>query len=198
MRTHSSKSDVILTVGRGIVVTLNNVQGPGEIIKEADVINTETPECPAAQQPAKKNPRSMENAIFKLIMWYIFGIAVSFLAVGLAAAFDYYLGYNIQTIKINRISDFLLALLATSSGLVNVLIEAKRPRSLNCKILLAIIPVVTIFCSLGFYCFLYERNVDTNIAGNDLLFLASLWVLLVYVCIGTGLILVSEKRVSRK
>lgn len=47
----------------------------------------------------------MENAIFKLIMWYIFGIAVSFLAVGLAAAFDYYLGYNIQTIKINRISD---------------------------------------------------------------------------------------------
>lgn len=177
----------------------DNVQDSEKTVQEGDTAETKPNDGRPAKQPEEKKPGGTNIAVFKLLLWYIFGVGVSFIAIGLAAAFDCYLGYNIQAIKINRISDFLLALLATSSGLVNILIEAKRPRSLNCKILLGLIPAITIVFSLGFYCFLYERNVDTNMAaGNDLLFLVSLGVLLVNVCIGTGLILVSEKGEPRK
>lgn len=177
----------------------DNVQGSEKTAQEGNTTGTGPNECRPAKQPEEKKLSGTNIAVFKLLLWYIFGVAVSFIAIGLAAAFDYYLGYNIQAIKINRISDFLLALLATSSGLVNILIEAKRPRSLNCKILLGLIPAITIVFSLGFYCFLYERSVNNNIAArNDLLFWISLGVLIVNVCIGTGLILVSEKGELRK
>lgn len=114
----------------------------------------------------KKKPK----VPFATKMWLIFGVGISLFAIVAASLFDMSFGAKITDIIDKRFSDFILAILAISSSVINIIIDIKAEIDINSKVNYAIFPVISGVFSLAYYSFLYGKN-------NELALLKWNWVL---------------------
>ena len=107
------------------------------------------------QQAPLPNDEKTSLIPFKTKMWLIFGVGISLFAIVAAAIFDLSLGAGFEKIRDSRYPDFILATLAISASVINIIIDLNAEIDINKKINCAIFPSITATFSLAYYSFLY-------------------------------------------
>lgn len=145
---------------------------PRQALTTSTTLSTAVVDSPPFQESSqKKNVSHKEPKVpFETKMWLIFGVGVSIFAIIAASIFDLSFGATLEDLIDKRFSDLLLAILAISSSIINIIFDIKAEIDANSKINYAIFPVITAVFSLAYYSFLYGKS-------DELDFLQWNWVL---------------------
>lgn len=178
--------------------------GPKKQLSAKLIPSTPTNLCTAVvdEQLPQKSPykesveKKKSKVPFATKMWLIFGVGISLSAIVAASLFDMSFGATITDIIDKRFSDFILAILAISSSVINIIIDIKAEIDINSKVNYAIFPVISGAFSLAYYSFLYGKN-------NELAFLKWNWVLpialaVLAINIFIGFVLTSKEPFAQK
>lgn len=155
-----------------------------------------TPSTPPPLHTKESIEKKKSKVPFATKIWLIFGVGISLSAIIAASLFDMSFGATITDVIDKRFSDFILAILAISSSVINIIIDIKAEMDTNSKVNYAIFPVITGVLSLAYYSFLYGKN-------NELAFLKWNWVLPIALGVLTiniiiGFVLTSKEPFSPK
>ncbi len=142
------------------------------------------------QQAPLPNDEKTSLIPFKTKMWLIFGVGISLLAIVAAAIFDWSFGAGFEKIRDSRYPDFILATLAISASVINIIIDLNAEIDINKKINYAIFPSITATFSLAYYSFLYGISEKITSLKWDWVLPISFIVLLINIYIG---IILSKK-----
>lgn len=143
---------------------------------------------PQASLPNGKKPPWIP---LKTKTWLIFGVCISLFAIAAAAIFDLSLGVGFEKIRDSRFPDFVLATLAISASVINIIIDLNIAEiDTNKKFNYAIFPSITVAFSLAYYSFLYGISEQITALKWDWVLPVAAIVLLINIVIG---IILSKK-----
>lgn len=144
--------------------------------------NNNQPSNKSALTTSSPPPRPSKERI-----WLIFGVGITLFAIFVSIMFDLSLKKDFGDILNSRFPDFVLAILAISSSVINIIIDLTASIDINKKIDYAIFPALTMATSLSYYSFFYGRSDELSIKWC-LVLPISIIILLINIRIGYTLL----------
>ena len=174
----------------------NKMLPPASLPKEDSIPSEKEPEdsSPPASSTSGTDKMTSQSSLsndkkgplfpFKTKMWLIFGVGISLIAIVAAALFDLSFGVGLEEIRDSRFPDFILATLAISASVINIVIDLNAEIDINKKVNYVIFPSITAAFSLAYYSFLYGIGEKIGALKWGWVLPISVIALLINICIG--------------